>query len=147
MAVGPGTRTTGRCAHPPVRDGTDAAKRQDLYNQIQTMQADDAPFVYLFYPGGRTVTLSQIKDFIFFPPATIVCGKFGGTTSSRAERAVELVADTAHARRASRIRRLRWTSEVSDTVTAKSPSPGVGRGAWSEDFPVSLAATGHTDRT
>lgn len=46
---------------------TDVAKRQDLYNQAQTMQADDAPFIFLYYPGGRTVTAKAVKNFSILP--------------------------------------------------------------------------------
>jgi len=45
----------------------DLAKRKDLYNQIQAAQADDAPFIFLFYPGGRTVTTSKVKNFNILP--------------------------------------------------------------------------------
>jgi peptide/nickel transport system substrate-binding protein len=45
----------------------DPAKRQDIYNQIQTMHADDAPFIFLFYPGGRTVTSNKVKNFSILP--------------------------------------------------------------------------------
>ena len=46
---------------------TDVAKRQDLYNQAQQMQSDDAPFIFLYYPGGRTVTSSKVKNFSILP--------------------------------------------------------------------------------
>jgi len=46
---------------------TDPVKRHDLYNQIQAMQADDAPFIFLYYPGGRSVTSSKVKNFTILP--------------------------------------------------------------------------------
>lgn len=45
----------------------DKTKRQAIYTQIQQMQSDDAPFIYLFYPGGRTVTNAHIKNFSILP--------------------------------------------------------------------------------
>jgi peptide/nickel transport system substrate-binding protein len=46
---------------------TDPAKRQDLYNQIQSKHLDDAPFIFLFYPGGTTATHSYVKNFHILP--------------------------------------------------------------------------------
>jgi peptide/nickel transport system substrate-binding protein len=46
---------------------TDKAKRQDLYNQIQKLHLDDAPFIFLFYPGGNTATQKYVKDFHVLP--------------------------------------------------------------------------------
>jgi peptide/nickel transport system substrate-binding protein len=45
----------------------DEAKRLDLYKQIQQMQSDDAPFLFLFYPTGRTVLNNSIKNFRILP--------------------------------------------------------------------------------
>ncbi|HEU5434522.1 MAG TPA: ABC transporter substrate-binding protein [Thermomicrobiales bacterium] len=42
---------------------TDKAKRQDLYNQIQKLHLDDAPFIFLFYPSGSTATQKYVKNF------------------------------------------------------------------------------------
>ncbi|HEU0113242.1 MAG TPA: ABC transporter substrate-binding protein [Thermomicrobiales bacterium] len=46
---------------------TDKAKRQDLYNQIQKLHLDDAPFIFLFYPSGSTATQKYIKNFHILP--------------------------------------------------------------------------------
>ena len=40
---------------------TDPQKRQDLYNQIQAMHLDHAPFIFLYYPGGSAVSNAHIK--------------------------------------------------------------------------------------
>ena len=46
---------------------TDPAKRQELYNQIQALHLDDAPFLFLFYPTGRTATQGYVKNFHILP--------------------------------------------------------------------------------
>jgi peptide/nickel transport system substrate-binding protein len=46
---------------------TDTAKRQDLYNQIQKLHLDDAPFIFLYYPGGNTATQNYVKNFHILP--------------------------------------------------------------------------------
>jgi peptide/nickel transport system substrate-binding protein len=46
---------------------TDPQKRQDLYNQIQAMHLDDAPFIFLYYPGGSAVSNAHIKNFKILP--------------------------------------------------------------------------------
>jgi peptide/nickel transport system substrate-binding protein len=46
---------------------TDKAKRLQMYTDIQKMVADDAHILYLFYPTGRDVTSSHIKDFHVLP--------------------------------------------------------------------------------
>lgn len=53
-----------------VRDGqveADETKRLDIYKQIQQLQSDDAPFVFLYYPTGRTVLNNNIKNFRILP--------------------------------------------------------------------------------
>lgn len=45
----------------------DPAKRQDLYNQIQKIHLDDAPFIFLFYPTGSTATHKAIQNFHILP--------------------------------------------------------------------------------
>jgi peptide/nickel transport system substrate-binding protein len=45
----------------------DPAKRQEMYNQIQQMQLDDAPMIFLFYPTGGTATIKQVKNFHVLP--------------------------------------------------------------------------------
>ena len=34
----------------------DPDKRQEMYNKIQSIHLDDAPFIFLYYPSGRTAT-------------------------------------------------------------------------------------------
>jgi peptide/nickel transport system substrate-binding protein len=46
---------------------TDPEKRQELYNQIQAMHLDDAPFIFLYYPGGSAVSHAYIKNFRILP--------------------------------------------------------------------------------
>ena len=46
---------------------TDPEKRQELYNQIQAMHLDDAPFIFLYYPGGSAVSHAHIKNFKILP--------------------------------------------------------------------------------
>jgi peptide/nickel transport system substrate-binding protein len=46
---------------------TDKTKRQDLYNQIQKIHLDDAPFIFLFYPSGSTATQKYVKNFHILP--------------------------------------------------------------------------------
>ena len=46
---------------------TDPQKRQDIYNQIQAMHLDDAPFIFLYYPGGSAVSNAHIKKFKVLP--------------------------------------------------------------------------------
>lgn len=45
----------------------DPAKRQDLYNQIQAMHLDDAPFIFLYYPGGSAVSHAHVQNFHILP--------------------------------------------------------------------------------
>lgn len=45
----------------------DPAKRQDLYNQIQQIHLDDAPFIFLFYPTGSTATHKAVQNFHILP--------------------------------------------------------------------------------
>jgi peptide/nickel transport system substrate-binding protein len=45
----------------------DPAKRQEMYNKIQAIHLDDAPFIFLFYPSGRTATTAHIKNFHILP--------------------------------------------------------------------------------
>jgi peptide/nickel transport system substrate-binding protein len=45
----------------------DPAKRQELYNEIQRIHLEDAPFIFLFYPSGRTATQAYIKNFHILP--------------------------------------------------------------------------------
>jgi len=46
---------------------TDPEKRQELYNQIQAMHLDDAPFIFLYYPGGSAVSHAYVKNFKILP--------------------------------------------------------------------------------
>jgi peptide/nickel transport system substrate-binding protein len=45
----------------------DKEKRLQMYKDIQKMVAADAHFIYLYYPGGNTVTTNKIKDFHILP--------------------------------------------------------------------------------
>jgi peptide/nickel transport system substrate-binding protein len=46
---------------------TDPVKRQELYNQIQAMHLEDAPFIFLYYPGGSAVSHAYVKNFRILP--------------------------------------------------------------------------------
>jgi peptide/nickel transport system substrate-binding protein len=46
---------------------TDPKKRQDLYNQIQKIHLDDAPYIFLFYPGGSAVSHAYVQGFKILP--------------------------------------------------------------------------------
>ena len=46
---------------------TDPDARLEMYYQIQAMHLDDAPFIFLFYPGGRSATQSYVKNFHILP--------------------------------------------------------------------------------
>lgn len=45
----------------------DATKRQELYSKIQAQQSDDAPFIFLYYPTGRTALNKHIQNFRILP--------------------------------------------------------------------------------
>jgi peptide/nickel transport system substrate-binding protein len=45
----------------------DPEKRQEMYNKIQSIHLDDAPFIFLYYPSGRTATTAHIKSFHVLP--------------------------------------------------------------------------------
>ena len=45
----------------------DAEARLGMYSQIQQLSTDDAPFLFLFYPTGNTVTNTAIQDFKILP--------------------------------------------------------------------------------
>ena len=45
----------------------DPEKRRELYNQIQAIHLDDAPFLFLYYPSGRTATSAHVKNFHVLP--------------------------------------------------------------------------------
>ena len=45
----------------------DPASRQEVYNQIQQIVMDDAHFLYLFYPSGRTAIQSYVENFHVLP--------------------------------------------------------------------------------
>jgi peptide/nickel transport system substrate-binding protein len=45
----------------------DSEKRQELYNKIQAQHAEDAPFIFLYYPSGRTATKASIQNFHILP--------------------------------------------------------------------------------
>jgi len=45
----------------------DPEKRLTMYSDIQKMTTDDAPFLFLFYPTGNTVTSSAIQNFKILP--------------------------------------------------------------------------------
>ncbi len=45
----------------------DVEKRMGLYTQIQAIHAEDAPFIFLYYPSGRTGTKAAIQNFHILP--------------------------------------------------------------------------------
>ena len=45
----------------------DLEKRLELYKKIQAQHADDAPFLFLYYPSGRTGTKAAIQNFHILP--------------------------------------------------------------------------------
>jgi len=45
----------------------DPAKRLDLYKQIQAQHSADAPFIFLYYPTGRTALQKSIQNFRILP--------------------------------------------------------------------------------
>lgn len=45
----------------------DSEKREELYKKIQAQHADDAPFLFLYYPSGRTGTRASIQNFHILP--------------------------------------------------------------------------------
>lgn len=45
----------------------DVEKRMGLYKQIQAQHAEDAPFLFLYYPSGRTGTKAAIQNFHILP--------------------------------------------------------------------------------
>lgn len=46
---------------------TDKGKRQDLYNKIQAIHLDDAPMIFLYYPGGSAVSHAYVQNFKILP--------------------------------------------------------------------------------
>jgi peptide/nickel transport system substrate-binding protein len=46
---------------------SDPDARLEMYHQIQAIHLDDAPFIFLFYPGGRSATQSYVKNFHILP--------------------------------------------------------------------------------
>ncbi len=53
-----------------IRDAqseTDPDARLEMYHQIQALHLDDAPFIFLFYPTGRSATQSYIQNFHILP--------------------------------------------------------------------------------
>ncbi len=46
---------------------TDPDARLEMYHQIQAIHLDDAPFIFLFYPTGRSATRSYVKNFHVLP--------------------------------------------------------------------------------
>ena len=45
----------------------DQEKRMELYQKIQAQHAEDAPYIYLYYPSGRTGTKASIQNFHILP--------------------------------------------------------------------------------
>ncbi|MEZ4562399.1 MAG: ABC transporter substrate-binding protein [Thermomicrobiales bacterium] len=45
----------------------DVEKRMGLYKQIQAQHAEDAPFLFLYYPSGRTGAKAAIQNFHILP--------------------------------------------------------------------------------
>jgi peptide/nickel transport system substrate-binding protein len=46
---------------------TDPEARQELYNEIQARHLDDAPYIFLYYPGGSAVSHAYVKNFKILP--------------------------------------------------------------------------------
>jgi peptide/nickel transport system substrate-binding protein len=46
---------------------TDPDARLEMYHQIQAIHLDDAPFIFLYYPTGRSATQSYVKNFHILP--------------------------------------------------------------------------------
>ena len=46
---------------------TDPDARQELYNEIQARHLDDAPYIFLYYPGGSAVSHAYVKNFKILP--------------------------------------------------------------------------------
>jgi peptide/nickel transport system substrate-binding protein len=45
----------------------DATKRQALYDEVQQKTTDAAPYVFLYYPSGRTAVHKHVKNFRILP--------------------------------------------------------------------------------
>lgn len=45
----------------------DTEKRMELYRQVQAQHLEDAPFIFLYYPSGRTGTKAAIQNFHILP--------------------------------------------------------------------------------
>ncbi len=45
----------------------DPEKRQQMYNEIQRLVLDDAHFIYLYYPSGRTAVQKYVQNFHILP--------------------------------------------------------------------------------
>ena len=45
----------------------DPVSRQATYNEVQEIVQNDAHFLYLFYPSGRTAVQSPIQNFRILP--------------------------------------------------------------------------------
>ncbi|MER3439177.1 MAG: hypothetical protein C4346_17190 [Chloroflexota bacterium] len=45
----------------------DPEKRQQMYNEIQRIVLDDAHFIYLYYPSGRTAVQKYVQNFHILP--------------------------------------------------------------------------------
>ncbi len=46
---------------------TDPDARLEMYRRIQAIHLDDAPFIFLYYPSGRSATQSYVKNFHILP--------------------------------------------------------------------------------
>lgn len=53
----------------------DTETRMGLYKQIQAQHAEDAPFLFLYYPSGRTGTKAAIQNFHILPTGNYRLGE------------------------------------------------------------------------
>ena len=46
---------------------TDPEQRKQMYYQLQELSTADAPFIFLYYPSGRTAVQNHVKNFRILP--------------------------------------------------------------------------------
>jgi peptide/nickel transport system substrate-binding protein len=46
---------------------TDPVTRQEMYDEMQAIHLDDAPVIFLYYPGGSAVSHAYVKSFKILP--------------------------------------------------------------------------------
>lgn len=50
-----------------ARATTDQAKRKQLYQQVQRMVAEDAPYVYIYHPPAQQIISKKVHNFTLYP--------------------------------------------------------------------------------